>query len=186
MQQERENGKGTLNLVLALLGTYTVQVVADVRVWNTRARVSQIASVDLDRELTGLPDGTLVILGVPKRSWEWALPFVARPPYASVDYWSRVSIISERWLYCCRHEWEGQTRGAIARWMARPDRPPIVALFWDAETGDLSRLTSRDDASLPVTVSLLAQVPGALPLDQGLSDLLRLLVAPRRVTRAVR
>ena len=176
----------TAGLVLALLATYTVQVVADVRVWHTRARVSRIASVELDRELTGLPDGTLVILGVPKRSWEWALPFVARPPYASVDYWSRVSIISERWLYCCRHEWEGQTRAAIARWAARPDRPPIVALFWDAETGDLSRLTSRDDASLPVTVSLLAQVPGALPLDQGLSDLLRLLVAPRRVTRAVR
>lgn len=176
----------TAGLALALLATYTVQVVADVRVWQTRARVSQIAAVDLDRELTGLPDGTLVIVGVPKRSWEWALPFVARPPYASVDYWSRVSIISERWLYCCRHEWEGQTRAAIARWTARSDRPPIVALFWDAETGDLSRLTSREDATLPVTVSLLAQTPGALPLDQGLSDLLRLLVAPRRVTRAVR
>ena len=173
----------TAGLVLALLASYTVQVVADVRVWHTRARVSEIAAVDLDRELTGLPDGTLVIVGVPKRSWEWALPFVARPPYAGVDYWSKVSIISERWLYCCRHEWEGQTRAAIARWLARPDRPPVVALFWDAETGDLSRLTSQDDASLPVTVSILAQTPGELPLDQGLSDLLRQLVAPRRVTR---
>ena len=174
----------TASLVLALLAAYTVQVVADVRVWNTRARVSKIASVDLDRELTGLPEGTLVILGAPKRSWEWVLPFVARPPYASVDYWSKVSIISERWLYCCRSQWEGETRATIARWTARPDRPPIVALFWDQETGDLSRLTSLDDATLSVTVSLLVQTPGALPLDHGLSDLLRLLVAPRRVTRA--
>ena len=176
----------TTGLVLALLATYTVQVAADVRVWHTRARVSQMAAVGLDRELTGLPDGTLVILGVPKRSWEWALPFVARPPYASRDHWSTMSIISERWLYCCRHEWEGQTRAAIARWAARPDRPPIVALFWDQETGGLSRLTSVEDSSLAVNVALLAQTPGDLPLDHGLSDLLRLLVAPRRVTRAAR
>ena len=39
----------TVVLVAALLGLYGTQVLADVRLWNTRARVSEAAVRDLDR-----------------------------------------------------------------------------------------------------------------------------------------
>ena len=168
-------------LTVALLGIYLTQVRADVRLWNVRAQVSEKAAHDLDRELAGLPDGTLVLVGVPARSWEWALPFVARPPYASTDYGTRVSIISPRALHCCRVPWEAYTRDAIAHWEARPDHPPVVGLSWDGVSGAMSRVTSAEDPALGPTLVLIRQASGPLALDQALTGVVRGLVAPRLV-----
>jgi hypothetical protein len=168
-------------LMTVVLGIYATQVFADVRLWNTRARVSEVAVRDLDRELAGLPDGTLVLVGAPDRSWEWALPFVARPPYASRDHWARLTVISPRALHCCRAQWEARTRDAVARWASAASRPPVVGLFWDAQTGALSRVDSGQDPSLGPTLLLVVQAGDPLALDQALRDVLRTFVAPRRV-----
>jgi hypothetical protein len=169
-----------VGVTVALLGLYATQVAADVRLWNTRARVSEVAVRDLDRELAGLPDGTLVVVGAPDRSWEWALPFVARPPYASTDHWARLTVISPRALHCCRAQWEGYTREAVARWESAGTRA-VVAVFWDAETGALSRVTSAQDSALGATLSVVAQARDPLALDRSIVDVLRTLVAPRQV-----
>lgn len=169
-----------VGVTVALLGLYATQVAADVRLWNTRARVSEVAVRDLDRELASLPDGTLVVVGAPDRSWEWALPFVARPPYASADHWARLTVISPRGLHCCRAQWEGYTREAVARWESAGTRA-VVAVFWDAETGALSRVTSAQDSSLGPTLSVVVQAQGPLALDRSIVEFLRTLVAPRRV-----
>lgn len=171
---------GTVGAAVALLGLYSTQVAADVRLWNTRARVAQVAVRDLDRELAGLPDGTLVVVGAPGRSWEWALPFAARPPYASTDHWRRLTVISPRALHCCRAQWDGYTREAVARWAATTGPPPVVGLFWNAETGALSRATSSQDPSMGPTLSLIAQAGDPLALDHAIADFLRTVVAPRR------
>lgn len=171
----------TVVVAVALAGLYTTQVVADVRVWNTRARVSEMAVRDLDRELAGLPDGALVVVGAPARSWEWALPFVARLPYASADHWGRLNVISPRALHCCRSQWEAYTRATVARWASAVGARPVVGLSWNAETGALSRATSAEDAGLGPTVSLAVQATDPLALDQAITDVLRTFVAPRRV-----
>jgi len=165
--------------VALLLGLYATQVAADVRLWNARARVAKAAVNDLDRELAAVPDGTLVVLGAPARSWEWALPFAARPPYAAHDHWTRLNIVSPQALHCCRVLWEAHTRFTIERWERRGDHPPVVGLSWHPDSGALSKVTSAQDPALGPTLSLVRLANGPLALDRAMSDVVRTLIAPR-------
>ena len=96
--------------VTLLLAVYAWELAHEVQRWRVRAHVSHQAVMDLEREAAGAPPGSLVIAGVPRRSWEWALPFAARPPFSSVDLTRRVRLVSPRLLYCCRGQWHDDTR----------------------------------------------------------------------------
>ena len=50
------------------------------------------------------PEGSLIIIGAPGRSWEWALPFAVRPPFQRTDLHAAF-IISPRALSCCTAPW---------------------------------------------------------------------------------
>jgi hypothetical protein len=165
--------------VVALLVGYAVQLVHEVRTWNARSAVSRQAASDLAREALSAPPGTLLIAGAPVRSWEWALPFVARPPFAPEDLTRRVRIITPQLLHCCRGQWEDYTRATVRAWTAESPRPPALALYWDERTGELSRVTDAQAPDLSTILTLLTDIDGAEAMNDTLVRMLRELVAGR-------
>ena len=121
----------------AVLAGYAIQLRAVVRDWSMRAAVSQQAVADVEREALAAPSGSLVIAGAPRASWEFALPHALRPPFTQVDLTSRVSVISRSSLHCCSaSQWEEYTRRTLRAWLARDDRPPVIALAPDPRSGN--------------------------------------------------
>lgn len=167
----------------AVLAVYSVQLAGEVRTWNLRATVSRLAVADLEREALAAPDGTLVIAGAPKRSWEWAVPFVLQPPYTKVDQTKRVLLVSPWLLHCCRSDWEEYTRRTLQAWAARADRPPIVALYWDERTGDLSKLTDAEEPYLRSFIPVLLGTDNRETFNEAMTDMLRDLVLPHKLRR---
>ena len=100
----------TLVASAGLVAFYTVGLHAEVEEWNVRARVSQKVVADLEREALATPEGSLLIVGAPVRSWEWALPFAAERPFTRVELAERVSIVSPVLIDCCREQWMERTR----------------------------------------------------------------------------
>jgi hypothetical protein len=164
--------------VAAVLAAYAVQLRAVVRDWNTRAAVSQRAVADVEREALASPAGSLIIAGVPRASWEFALPHALRPPFTQVDLTSRVSVISRSSLYCCPAiQWEEYTRRTLRAWLERDDRPPVIALYWDPRSGTVSRLSDRDEPYLRPLMAVLADTGDRAALDEAILDTLAQLVA---------
>jgi hypothetical protein len=152
--------------VTLLLAVYAWELAHEVQRWRARAHVSRQAVVDLEREAAAAPPGSLMIVDVPPRSWEWALPFAARPPFATVDLTRRVRLVSPIFLYCCRGQWHDDTRQTLAAWAGDPSHPPVIALHWHEQTGRLSRLDGRDDPYLGALMRAAAEIPGEDALDQ--------------------
>jgi hypothetical protein len=166
--------------VLALAG-YAFRLAVEVRAWEVRTDVSRRAVADLEREALAAPEGSLLIAGAPARSWNFALPFAARPPFARVDLTRRATIVSDSSLHCCpAHLWNAYTRSALAAWLADPRRPPVVGLFWDPDTGALSRVSDREEPFLRQVVAYWIATPDAAALDLQIRDTLERLVAGRR------
>jgi hypothetical protein len=153
---------------VVVLVVYAAQLRTVVQEWSTRAAVSRRAVADLEREVLAAPEGSLVLVGVSPRSWEWSLPFAARPPYAAEDLTKRATLIYPVLLHCCRPQWEAFTRAAIADWMARPGSRDVIALWWDEHTGRLSRRTGREEPYLRAVVEALPGVQDASALDRGI------------------
>jgi hypothetical protein len=171
-----------LGIVLAgaVLVSYGVGLRAEVRTWETRAAVSRRAVADIEREALAAPAGTLIIAGAPRRSWDFALPHALRPPFTHEDLTRRVSVISHSSLHCCpAFLWEDYTRGALRTWISHPEHPPVIALYWNPATGELSRLSDRDDPFLRTATSVLLQTDGVPALDRGIVDIVTELVARR-------
>jgi hypothetical protein len=139
--------------------------------WNTRAFVSRTAVRDLEREALAAPPGTLIIAAAPVRSWEWAIPFVLRPPFVDRAVQGRVLVVTPLALNCCRAQWEHVTRETLRVWLARTDRPPAIALRWDAESGALFRLTEREEPYLRPLVEVLVDTDSAASLDRAILSL---------------
>ena len=137
----------TLVASAGLFVFYTVGLRAEVAEWNVRARVSQKVVADLERQALATPEGSLLIVGAPVRSWEWALPFAAEQPFTRVDLAERVSIVSPVLIDCCREQWMERTRRIIQAWSQR-ESAPVVAIRWDGRTGAYVRLTDREDPAL--------------------------------------
>jgi hypothetical protein len=155
-----------------LLGFYTVRLQAEVTDWNVRASVSQKMVADLEREAHSTPEGGLLIVGAPPRSWEWALPFAAQPPFTRTDLTERVAIVWPVLLDCCRLQWAERTRGILQAW-SQQSSAPAVALRWDSQTGALSRLTDREDPALRRQVLALLETDTPEALDRALLTILR-------------
>jgi hypothetical protein len=163
-----------------VLSAYMVQLADVVRDWGVRAAVSRQAVTDLEREALAAPEGTLVVAGVSPRSWEWSLPFAARPPFAGVDVTRRVTLVYPVLLHCCRGQWGQETARALSSWARRADAPPIVVLAWDERTGALSRLTDREEPFVRDVMLALAEVGDPSAIQSGLTSLIDSVVSGTR------
>jgi hypothetical protein len=162
----------TLAASAGLFVFYAVRLQAEVGDWNVRARISQKVVADLEREALSTPEGSLLIVGAPARSWEWALPFAAQPPFTRTDLAERVSIVSPVLLDCCRGQWMERTRRVLHTWSQRGGAPTVV-LRWDAGTGTYSRLTDRDDPALGSEVMALLEAKSSEDLDRAMLAIVR-------------
>jgi hypothetical protein len=172
-----------LGLVLAgvILVSYAVQLRHQVRVWGIRAAVSRRVVADIEREALAAPAGSLIITDAPQRSWNFALPYALRPPFTEEDIPSRVSVISHSSIHCCpASQWEAYTRAAMRGWASNPDHPWVIALHWDPDTGELSRVSDREDPFLRSVVSLLQETKDVDSLDNRILEIMRKLVAGRK------
>jgi len=163
---------GTMVASAGLLVFYTVGLQAEVAEWNLRSRVSQKVVTDLEREALATPEGSLLIVGAPARSWEWSLPFAAQRPFTRTDLTERVAIVSPVLIDCCRDQWAERTRRIVRTWSQRASAP-LVALRWDARTGTYSRLTDREDAALRSQVMALLEADTSETLDRAMLTILR-------------
>lgn len=169
----------------ALLIAYTVRLLDDVRMWESRSRVSRQVLSDLEREALAATPGTLIIAGAPRRSWDFALPHAIRPPFTGEDLTRRVTVISDSSIHCCPAiEWEPYTRGALRSWLDRPDHPPVVALYWDPDTGRLSRVSEKDEPFLRPLMKTFLDTDGQPTLDNAIHRTMKELVSPRVVSGA--
>jgi hypothetical protein len=146
--------------------------------WEQRSQLSARAVADVEREALAAPEGALLITGLTPRSWEYSLPYALRPPFTRTAVTERVAVISRSALHCCAaDQWERYTRERISAWLARSDRPPVIAMYWDESTGALRRLSDRDDPTLRTLVTLLQQTSDRAALDSTLARLLTDFVA---------
>jgi hypothetical protein len=172
--------RAAIVLVAAMLAFYGFQLAREIQAWHTRSEVSRRAVADIEREALAAPPGSLLIAGAPRRSWEFALPHALRPPFTSADLTGRVSVISDPSLHCCpAHQWEAYTRGALRAWITDPKRPPVIALYWDPDTGTLARLTEREEPFLRPMMTVFLETGDAAALERAIQDMLSQLVAGR-------
>ena len=164
----------------AVLTAYVVVLVRDVRLWGKRSDVSRLAVADVSRAAAAAPPGTLIVAGAPRRSWDFALPFALRPPFVDDDVTAGARVISDSSLHCCPAvRWEAYTRQTVREWRDDPRKPPVIALYWDADSGRLSRVTDADDPFLRAVVGEFLATDNVAALDRAIHDTLRQLAAPR-------
>ena len=170
---------------LAIVVLYGVRLHREVSDWRVRSAVSELAVVELERQVRDSPQGSLFLVSAPVASWEWGAPFVARPPYATTDLFQRAAIVMPRLLHCCRGQyWEDETRAALQAWRGR--NAPIVALYVSSN-GEVRGLTDAEAPELRPLASTLIDIPSANNLDGAIVDILRKFVAGRgNVVRTLR
>jgi hypothetical protein len=167
-------------VVGALAVAYATQLRGVVRDWSGYAAISRAAVEQIGREAETDPEGTLVIAGVPRSSWAFAIPHAVRAPFMSREVEKRLFIISDSFDHCCdAPQWDRYTRDALQRWNDEARRPAVVALYWDARTRRLSRVSDRDDPQLRTLASLLIETRDRASLDAQIQGLLRDYVALR-------
>jgi hypothetical protein len=167
----------TAAVVVAAL--YLLPLYRAVRDSNITADVSHKVVRDVRAAALASPEGSLVIVGAPTRSWAWALPFAVRPPFVRVDLTDRVFIVSPLALSCCSRQWFDETRRTLRDWStgSRPDA--AVALHWD-DYGALARADSASSPQLPVLARSLLDLERADDLNKNLERILDELPAPSR------
>jgi hypothetical protein len=170
---------------VAALVVYAVELNGAVREWNTIASVSRAAVQDVRREALSRPPGSLLIVGAPVRSWEWAVPFSVRPPFTRTDLTTRVFVVTPWLLHCCRGEWFEDTRRILEAWQAGP-RGSIVVLTWDQDTGDVGRISDAEYPALRDIVSVLPGMKTRDALDAAILRIVRDLPAPPSASRRLK
>jgi hypothetical protein len=151
-----------------VLVLYLVSLHASIHDWHVMAAVSEQAVQDVSNEAGSARPGSLFVIGAPTRSWEWALPFAARPPFARTDLTTRVHMISPRPLSCCSPQWFDETRRTLKIWSAGDARDSVVILRWDEASGALSKATERDSPDLAGLARALGEIQSAEVLDANL------------------
>jgi hypothetical protein len=157
--------RACLAAAAVVLGAYGVQLWQGVR-----------AYIDITAEGRHHPAGSLVIVGVPRRSWDWALPFALQPPYARVDLTKRDHVIWPWALNCCFPSWPGYTRRALAAWSSGPAAHSVVLMRWDERTGQLSKVDALQNPELPSLARALLAIESPRVLDTSIWRMLDELV----------
>ena len=166
--------------VAAMLVVYLVRLVPVVQGWRSSARISAAAVMRVQQEAAAAAPGTLMIVGVPRTSWEWSSPFMLGPPFAPAGLVDRVRLVTPWRLHCCgREHWNVYTRLRIQGWTEAASRPPIVAVRFAPETGAVSRLTDAEYPELRTIVPMLLETANADSLDRVINDVLDRIVAGR-------
>jgi hypothetical protein len=157
---------------------YALQLHGVVGEWNRSAAISRAALLQIEHEAERQPDGTLIIAGIPRSSWAFAVPHSVRPPFTATDLTKRIFVISDSDDHCCNALlWDEYTRTALREWRGRRARPPVVALYWNPSTGRMSRVSDRDDPQLGTLTSLLLETNSREALDSVIRGLLNDYVA---------
>jgi hypothetical protein len=169
---------------VAVIGVYALQLQREVARWDRRADVSQRIVRDLATEASRLPAGTLVVAGAPRSSFDFAVPHAVRPPFTATDLTARLRIVTHSSLHCCpANLWEPHTRALLQAWQDDATQPPVVILYWNADTGAVSRV---DDAAQPFVRSLipiLGETRDVASLDATLLDIVEKLTGGRAERR---
>ena len=87
----------------------------------------------------------LIIAGAPRRSWDLRsrMRCVLHSP---VKISRDVSVFRLVDSLLSGHPLGGGK--ALHEWLGRSDQPPVIALYWNPDTGQLSRVSDADDAYL--------------------------------------
>ncbi len=172
---------GVLAAAVAIAAIYSARLTPVLQAWDTSAAISEAAAVRVRQEAAAAAPGTLMIVGVPRSSWEWSSPFVLGPPFASPGLVERVRLITAWRLHCCgREPWDTATRLHLRGWLQSSPRPPIIALRFAPGTGAVSRATDADVPEMHGIISVLLQTTSAETLDAVIGDILERIVAGRR------
>lgn len=165
---------------LALVVTYVVRLHSTLESWHALARISKSAVERVRQEALAAPEGTLLLVSVPKKSWEWGVPFVLQPPYQPEDLTVRVRMVTPWPLYCCgSDQWNAYARRQLQAWIDAPRRPPLIALHFAPDTGEVSRVSDADKPELRALIPVLLQTDTPQTLDGALVNMLERLVAGR-------
>jgi hypothetical protein len=164
-----------------MIAFYAVRLVPVLRSWHALAQISEAATVRVQREAATAAPGTLILAGLPLKSWEWSAPFMLAPPFAPEGLADRVHLVTPWRLHCCGTEnWDVYTRNQLRAWLSAVPRPPIIALWYAPRTGVLSRVTNQELPELDEIVPVLIQTGSAATLDGVITDILEKMVAGRR------
>jgi hypothetical protein len=163
---------------VALTGVYLVRLHRDLQEWHVLADVSKTAVERLRDEIVAAPQGTLFLVSVPRRSWEWGIPFVLQPPYQPQDLTARVRLVGPWRLHCCGPDhWGRYATRQLREWQNSPERPPIIALYFSPRTGAVARATDAENIELRELIPVLLQTDTPEALDGALSALLERMAA---------
>jgi hypothetical protein len=155
---------------------YIVPLARAVGDWRTMAFVSHKVVRDVRSVALSAPEGSLVIIGAPGRSWEWAMPFAVRQPYQRTNLDERVFFIFPRALSCCTAPWFEDTRRTIRAWQAGAGREFVTGLKWNQETGALARVSGAENPQLAALIRSLLDMEKPDELDMNLRRIIDILV----------
>lgn len=155
----------------AIVAWYAVGLHHAVREWNETAAVSHRAVQDVRAAALASPAGSLLIAGVPTRSWEWAMPFSIRPPFTRLDLTKHVFIVTPWLLHCCRVQWLGDTRRVLQGWRQSGAAGRVLVMRWDEDTGALATIDDREYPPLRALASVLVDLTSRETLDEAIRRL---------------
>jgi hypothetical protein len=160
-------------LAMAVIAVYTVRLHETLQTWHLLARISNDAVQRVNEEALASPPGTLVLMRLPVKSWEWGIPFVLRPPYQTWDLTTKVHVVAPWPLYCCGSaQWGQYAREQLGAWLNTSPRPPLIALSFDPQTGVVSRTTDTEQPDLSLLIPLLLQTDTPEAMDLALARLM--------------
>jgi hypothetical protein len=157
----------------AMIGVYTVRLHLTLETWHELARISKAAVDRVREEAYTAPEGTLILMSVPTKSWEWGIPFVLQPPYQPDDLTRRVRVVAPWRLYCCGpDQWRDYALNQIRAWLDSPGKAPIIAMHFAPGTATVSRVTDREKPELREVLPVFLQTDTPFALDQALVELI--------------
>lgn len=162
---------------MVLVLVYLFPLYRSIREWTVTASVSHQAVRDVRAEALRAAEGGLLIVGVPGRSWDWALPFAVRPPFTRTNLYDRVAIVSPRALSCCTAQWFEETRRALRRWSSSAASASAIVMRWDEDTGALSRVTASEVPQLPAVARALLNIERPEDLDRNIRRIIEVFAA---------
>jgi hypothetical protein len=158
----------------AIVLLYVVRLVPVVQTWQTLAAIAESGGQRVIQEAREAPAGTLLLVRLPTKSWEWAAPFAIAPPFAEPGLTEKVRLVTPQALHCCgAAHWDAYTREQIRAWLKAPDQPPLVAVHVADGTGAVSRLTDADNPDLRAFAGVFLETDSPAALNRAITNLLQ-------------